>query len=126
MVLAGKRVLVADDEFLIRWALTEALKKDGYEVRAVEDGEQALDAFERHDFDLIVTDLMMPRLDGWEVLRRIKESNPNVKVIIVTAHGASETETTARARGAYGYVEKPDILDKVVRTGRVSRKVAHT
>jgi DNA-binding NtrC family response regulator len=107
------KILVADDEFLIRWSLSEALSQDGYEVKAVEDGEKALDAIKREDFDFVITDLVMPGKNGWEVLRQAKERYPSAKVVIITAYGEQNTETVAKERGAYGYIEKPEIIDKV-------------
>ena len=82
-------------------------------MKSVEDGNRALEALESEGFDFILTDLMMPGADGWEVLERAKEIYPQVNVVIVTAHGTRNTETIAKKRGAYGYVEKPEIIDKV-------------
>jgi CheY-like chemotaxis protein len=65
------KVLVADDEFLIRWSLSEALSKEGYEVKIVEDGNKALETINSEFFDFVITDLMMPGINGWEVLERI-------------------------------------------------------
>ncbi|MEW6374956.1 MAG: response regulator [Thermodesulfobacteriota bacterium] len=107
------KILVADDEFLIRWSLSEALSQDGYEVKAVEDGEKALEAIKEEDFDFIITDLVMPGKDGWDVLKRVKETYPKAKVIIITAYGTHDTEAAAKEKGAYGYVEKPEIIDKI-------------
>jgi DNA-binding NtrC family response regulator len=107
------KVLVADDEFLIRWSLSEALSKEGYEVKIVEDGNKALETINSEFFDFVITDLMMPGINGWEVLERIREAYPKTRVVIITAHSTKDTETTAKERGAYGYIEKPEIIDKV-------------
>jgi DNA-binding NtrC family response regulator len=107
------KVLVADDEFLIRWSLSEALSKEGYEVKIVEDGNKALETINSEFFDFVITDLMMPGINGWEVLERIREACPKTRVVIITAHGTKDTETTAKERGAYGYIEKPEIIDKI-------------
>ena len=117
----AKKVLVVDDEFLIRWSLTEALSEEGYEVKSVEDGNRALEILEGEGFDFILTDLMMPGADGWEVLERAKEIYPKARVVVVTAYGAQNTEAIAKKRGAYGYVEKPEIIDKVKRLLKNSR-----
>jgi len=109
----ANKILVADDEFLIRWSLSEALKQDGYEVKAVEDGEKALEAIKNESFDFVITDLVMPGKSGWEVLEQVRETYPKAKVVIVTAYGAQDTEGVAKEKGAYGYIEKPQIIDKV-------------
>ncbi len=109
----AQKILIADDEFLIRWSLAEELSKQGYEVKAVEDGTVALESIRNDGYDFIITDLVMPGADGWEVLAEAKKMDPEAKVVIITAHGGQDTESTAKARGAYGYIEKPGIIDKV-------------
>ncbi len=108
------KVLVVDDDFLIRWSLTEVLSEQGYLVKAVENGEKALEAMNAGCFDLIITDLVMPGRDGWEILQYAKEMHPRTKVILITAHGTPDTEAMAKERGAYGYVEKPEVLDRIM------------
>ncbi len=108
-----KKVLVADDDFLIRWSLTETLSGQGYLVKAVENGEQAFEAISAERFDFIITDLIMPGRDGWEILQYAKGTHPETKVVLVTAHGTQDTEAMAKERGAYGYFDKPEIIDKI-------------
>jgi DNA-binding NtrC family response regulator len=98
---------------LIRWSLSEALSKEGYEVKTAEDGEKALEAMAAESFDFVITDLVMPGANGWEVLKRVKEVYPGAKVVIITAHGNHDGEAVAKERGAWGYIEKPDIIGKV-------------
>jgi two-component system response regulator (stage 0 sporulation protein F) len=107
------KVLVADDELLIRWSLAEALSQEGYEVKAVEDGNKALDAIRSENFDFVITDLMMPGMNGWEVLEWTKKLYPKAKVVIITAYGTEDVEAMAKEKGACGYVEKPEIIDKI-------------
>jgi len=109
----ARKILIADDEFLIRWSISQALSQDGYLVTAVGDGEEALEAIMTQDFDFVITDLVMPGQDGWKVLEHIKEIYPRPKVVIITAHGNQETGSVAREKGAFGYIEKPDIIDKI-------------
>jgi DNA-binding NtrC family response regulator len=109
----AKKILVADDDFLIRWSLTEVLSELGYLVKAVENGQKALEAIEAERFDFIITDLIMPGRDGWEILRYAKGTYPETKVVLISAHGTPDTEAMAEKRGAYGYLEKPEILDKI-------------
>jgi DNA-binding NtrC family response regulator len=109
-----KKILVADDEFLIRWSLCETLSQDGYKVKAVGDGEKALEALETEDFDFIITDLVMPGMGGWEVLERAKEICPQARVVIMTGNYNEKTGAIAKERGAYGYVEKPEFVQEII------------
>jgi len=108
-----RRILIADDEFLIRWSLSEALSQEGFDVLAVEDGEKAIEASKSNEFDFIITDLIMPEADGWQVLERTREMFPQPRVIIMTAHGQGETEKTAKEKGAWAYVEKPNLIESI-------------
>ena len=110
----AKKVLVADDDFLIRWSLTEVLSEQGYLVKAVENGDKALEAINAERFDFIITDLVMPGRDGWEVLQYTKGTYPKTKVVVISAYGTQDTEAMAKERGAYGYIEKPEIIDKIM------------
>ncbi len=113
MVIHAFKILVADDEFLIRWSLTQALSQEGYDVISVEDGRKAIEAVNSEHFDFIITDLIMPESNGWEVLEMTMQTQPPPRVIIITARGNEDTGTIARARGAWAYVEKPFIIDKI-------------
>ncbi|MFB3884804.1 MAG: response regulator [Thermodesulfobacteriota bacterium] len=104
---------MADDEFLIRWSLCQALSQEGYEVVSVEDGKKAMEAIRIQHFDYIVVDLTMPELDGWEVLDLIRRFEPATRVIVVTAYGEKDTEKIAKERGAWAYVEKPFIIGQI-------------
>jgi len=100
---------------LIRWSLGEALAREGYEVISVENGRKAIEAVRAQHFDFIITDLIMPESDGWEVLETIRQSQlqPLPRVIIITAHGKDETKRAALEKGAWAYVEKPYIIDRI-------------
>ena len=101
------RILVVDDEEHIRKILTIMLAKQGYRTESAADGLEALERLEQAPFDLVITDLRMPRLDGLDLLRRIKEHDPDLTVIIVTAFSSVETAVEAMRHGAYDYVSKP-------------------
>jgi CheY-like chemotaxis protein len=107
------RILIADDEYLIRWSLTQALTHEGYEVVAVENGKKAIESARTEIFDFIITDLIMPEMDGWEVLEFVRKIPTPPLVIMITAHGKEGTEKIAREKGAWAYVEKPFIIDKI-------------
>ena len=112
-LIYSQKVLIADDEFLIRWSLTKALTQEGYEVVAVEDGKKAIEAVRTGNFDFIITDLIMPELDGWEVLEFVRQTLTPPRVIMITAHGNEDTEKIAKEKGAWAYVEKPYIIENI-------------
>jgi DNA-binding NtrC family response regulator len=104
-------ILVVDDEPAIQDILTWALSAEGYRVATAGSGEEALARVEREDFDIIVTDIVMPGLDGLEVLERSRVLNPRAAVIVMTAYAALETAIAALRRGASDYLEKPFSVD---------------
>ena len=106
-------VLLADDEPLSRDFLQEALSSFGLEVHAVSDGQQAIDAMQIRDFDLVVTDLRMPRADGMQVLAAAKKADPGRPVVLVTAHGTMHVAVEAMRSGADDILEKPVVLEEL-------------
>lgn len=98
---------------MIRWSLTQALCQEGYDVVSVDDGRKAIEAAEAEHFDFIITDLVMPESDGWEVLETTRHTQSPPLVIVITARGNEDTEKVAKDRGAWAYVEKPYIIDKI-------------
>ena len=109
----GKTILVVDDEELIRWSLSEHLRGLGYTVHEAEDGQDCLDKVADNIPDLVLTDLKMPRMDGMEALRRIRERDVDVPVIVLTAHGAVDSAVEATRLGAKAYLSKPFDLREV-------------
>jgi DNA-binding NtrC family response regulator len=107
------KILVVDDEHLIRWSLEQNLKKQGYEVVTAGDGEEALRLVREEQPDLVLLDIQMPGISGIEVLERIKENFDEIVVIMVTAHSGLETAVNAMRLGAYDYISKPFNLDEL-------------
>ena len=108
-------ILVADDERNIRSTLTNTFQLDGYDVVAVEDGEQAIAAVERGGIDLLLLDLQMPRLGGLDTLRRLRELRHELPAIFLTAHGTFEKAVEAvRVLGAFDFIEKPPHAEKIL------------
>jgi len=107
------RILVVDDEESIREFLEIMLKKEGYEPTCVEDGQQAIDMFKKKSFDLVISDLQMPNVTGIELLRKIREQDPDVLFMMITAFGTTETAVEAMKLGAYDYITKPFKIDEV-------------
>ena len=106
-------ILVCEDEELIRWSLCEHLRGRGYTVVEAEDGVQALEQAEATSPDLVLTDIKMPRMDGLTALRRMRERDLDMPVIVLTAHGAVETAIEATQLGATAYLSKPFDLREV-------------
>ena len=95
-----QRILVVDDEKNIRLTLVQALESAGMLVQTAGDGEEALRLLSEADFNLVLLDLKLPGMDGLEVLRRIRQSRPKLRVIIITAHGTIEYAVEAMKSGA--------------------------
>jgi two-component system, NtrC family, response regulator AtoC len=101
------KVLVVDDEANLRKVLSAMLRKVGYDVTLAQDGEQGLAEFEKNGADIVVTDLVMPNLGGMELLKSVNASDPDVPVIIITAHGTVDSAVEAIKLGAFDYITKP-------------------
>jgi len=101
------KVLIVDDEAIVRDALNDWLKDIGYEVFTAENGHKALEVIEKEKPGIMITDLVMPGMDGIELMKRAKTQQPNVEVIIITAYASIPTAITAMKEGAYDYIEKP-------------------
>ena len=102
-----QRILVADDEKKMRRVLQMALEDDGYAVSLAGDGSEALAAMKKVHFDLVITDLRMPKTDGLELLEEIRRVDAEVPVIVMTAYGTVETAVSAMRQGAFDYILKP-------------------
>ena len=117
------RVLVVDDEKSIRIVLREFLRKDGHEVHVAEDVETAFRFLEDHEFDVVVSDIIMPRITGIDLLRRIHDRWPDIQVIMITGEPNVNTAVEAVRSGAFDYLSKPisrDDMRKVVfNAGRI-------
>ena len=107
------KILIADDEFLVRWSLAQALSLDGHHIIAVDNGKKAIEAAQVEHFDFIITDLSMPELDGWKLLETVRQVQSPPRVIIITAQGKEGSEKIAKEKGAWAYVEKPYIIEKI-------------
>jgi len=99
-------ILVVDDDRGMREFLEIMLTQEGHGVRCADDGKMALDLCNRHKFDLAITDLKMPKVDGIDFLKGVKEISPETMVILITAYASGETAVSAMKEGAYDYIEK--------------------
>ena len=111
-----ERMLIVDDEEQMRDLLVKVLEKNGYQVAVCGDGAQALAFLEKEPVDLVVTDVRMPGMSGMEALRAIKELNPEIVVIIMTAFGSIDQAVQAVKEGAYDYINKPFKIDEMLLT----------
>ena len=110
----AERILVVDDDTGVRESLSEFLLSLGYVVVAVENGEDALAEYEKGDFDVVMAELIMPNMDGMELLRRIREiKNNEVIFLMITGHPSISTAVEAINRGADDYITKPFHLEDV-------------
>lgn len=111
------RLLIVEDDHLMRWSLETTLRKDGHAVDAVASGEEAIAASANGDYQVAITDYMLPKTDGLQVLWRVKARNPRTHVIVITGEATPELERLARDMGAFEFLEKPfplSALKKVV------------
>jgi DNA-binding response OmpR family regulator len=124
--MAEPRILVVDDEPMVRDVLARYLTADGFDVVAAADGQEALDRCAAAPPDLVVLDLMLPRVDGFEVFRRLREGGARMPVIMVTARGEETDRVVGLELGADDYVTKPFSPREVVaRVRAVLRRAAH-
>ncbi|SEM26690.1 DNA-binding transcriptional response regulator, NtrC family, contains REC, AAA-type ATPase, and a Fis-type DNA-binding domains [Syntrophus gentianae] len=102
-----QKILIAEDDDLNRNNLTELLSLEGYEVHAVENGKEAMASFVEDKYDLVITDLKMPQGDGLELLKFVKDMNPDNIVIMMTGFGTVDSAVEAMKFGAFDYISKP-------------------
>ncbi|MFH1954531.1 MAG: sigma-54 dependent transcriptional regulator [Pseudomonadota bacterium] len=115
------KILIVDDELIMRESLSGWLYRDGHEVETAESGEEALEKVKRSRFDILLVDLKMGGMSGLEVLKEIKEMDPDVAVVMITAYGSISTAIEAMKNGAYDYLLKPFdpnelglVIDKII------------
>lgn len=105
--MAEKRILIAEDEPKLRRLISLLLEREDYALTTVADGQEALDALKAESFDLLITDLKMPRVDGRELLVQARQDYPDLPVIVITAFGSIESAVETLQAGAIDYITKP-------------------
>ncbi len=113
MKTAPAKILIVDDDDKIAFAFREVLKKEGYKSVVAQNGEEGLGKVAAMSPDVVFMDITMPKLDGLDALRRIKEQNPFIPVIIITGYGTMQTAVKAMQLGAFEYLTKPLDVDKI-------------
>ncbi len=111
--MASERILIVDDEDGMRRLLSRVLSREGYETSAVGSGAEALRLVANERFDLVVTDIKMPEMDGLELLAELKEYEPSLPIIVITAYGTIENAVQALRSGDYDYIAKPFENDEI-------------
>ena len=101
------QILVVDDEKIMQDSLSRILTKEGYEVRTASSGEEAIEKFDCESFDMVLLDIKMPGIGGIETLRRLKEMDPAITILIVTGYPSIDSAVKAIKLGAYDYITKP-------------------
>ena len=116
-------ILIVDDEQEIRDSLSEVLTDEGYLTYTAENGQVALDMMKDQYFDIVISDIKMPEMDGVTLLRKIKEQAPDTFVILITSYGSTETAIVAMRQGAIDYILKPIDFDELIL--RINNIVLH-
>ena len=117
------KILIVDDEKLMRVSLEDKLTKEGYAVNSLSNAVEGIKLLQSTNFDAVITDLRLPKIDGMDFLREIKKASPDTVVIIMTAYGSIENAVTAMKEGAYDYVTKPFPLEEL--TVKLQKALKH-
>jgi DNA-binding NtrC family response regulator len=115
-------ILIIDDEKAIRKTLSEILSFENYKVDEAADGEEGLKKFKEGNYDVVLCDIKMPKIDGLEFLQKAVEVNPDVPVIMISGHGNIETAVEAVKKGAYDFIQKPPDLNRLLITIRNAKE----
>jgi len=108
------KILVVDDEQSIRKVLIEILEEEKYQVEGASNGEEALELLESDNFDVVLSDIKMPKMDGMSLLDEVVRKELDVQMIMISAHGTIETAVEATKKGAFDFIEKPPDLNRVL------------
>ena len=111
-------ILIIDDEKAIRKTLSEILSFEGYKIDEASDGEEGLRRFKDKNYDVVLCDIKMPKIDGIEFLQKAGEANPDIPIIMISGHGNIETAVEAVKTGAFDYISKPPDLNRLLITIR--------
>lgn len=108
------KILIVDDELSMREFLEILLKKNDYEVEVAEGGKQAIERIDKNEFDLVITDVKMPEMDGIQVLKYVQDTSPRTSVVMITAFASMEQAVEAMKLGAFDYITKPFKVDEIL------------
>jgi CheY-like chemotaxis protein len=112
-------ILLVENEVIARYAFADALRREGHQVIEAEDGAQALSLFEKSHFDLVITDLIMPRINGFELIAQIRRKSPQMPILLISAY-LSEEGGTIISDGSAEFLHKPvDSADLIAAVQRL-------
>lgn len=114
------KILIIDDEKAIRNTLREILEYEGYQIEEAANGEEGIQKIESEDFDMVLCDVKMPKMDGMAVLSKVKEIDDDLPIVMISGHGNVEMAVEATKKGAYDFIVKPPDLNKLLITVRNS------
>lgn len=116
------RILIIEDEAAIRRVLVKILSEEnqGYEVFEAEDGVAGMELIKKEDFDLVLCDIKMPKMDGVEVLEAVKKIKPEIPMVMISGHGDLDTAVNTMRLGAFDYISKPPDLNRLLNTVRIA------
>lgn len=109
------KILLVDDEAEFVTTLAERLRIRGFQPEIAMDGEEALTVFQTSDFDIVVLDILMPGISGFDVLKEIKKQRSDIPVILLTGHGATKEGMEGMSLGAYDYLMKPIDIEELIK-----------
>ena len=120
-----KKILIVDDEFEMRQLLKIYLRQDNYQVDEAENGQEAYEKIKKNDYDLMILDVMMPIMDGWQTIEQVRK-NSDIPIIMLTAKGTTQDKVTGFSTGADDYLVKPfDEAELLVRIKALLRRISH-
>ena len=120
-----KKILIVDDEFEMRQLLKIYLRQDNYQVDEAENGQEAYEKIKINDYDLMILDVMMPIMDGWQTIEQVRK-NSDIPIIMLTARGTIQDKVTGFSTGADDYLVKPfDEAELLVRIKALLRRISH-
>ncbi len=109
-----RRILVVDDDALARKNISAFLASEGYRVEQASDGIEALEVLKKHLFDLVLSDIVMPRMDGFALIQHVRSNYPHTRILAMTAYFQADSETRFSVAGSDGFIRKPVVFDDLL------------
>ena len=126
MELTGKRILLVEDDKTLNFIIRDNLEEAGYDVKATEDGQSAFVIFSKDQFDLCLLDVMLPKMDGFSLAKKIREKNQSIPILFLTAKAMTEDKINGFTIGGDDYVTKPFSMEELLLRIKVFLKRSHT
>ncbi len=120
------KLLLVEDDDALRFIVKDNLEQNGYEVDIAENGQEAIELFEKNEYHLIVLDVMLPKIDGFKVLEHIRRTNEQIPIIILTARSMTEDKITGLSLGGDDYIPKPFSMEELLLKIKIFLKRSNT